>query len=78
MFLKAADEKEIIDIVINCKNKRSTDWNDIYMALIKEVIVEIVKPLTNICNLSLKTGVFPSKMKTAQVIPLYKAGDRNQ
>lgn len=78
MFLKAADEKEIIDIVSNCKNKRSTDWNDIDMALIKVVIGVIVKPLTYICNLSFKTGVFPCKMKTAKVIPLYKAGDRNQ
>ncbi len=76
MYLKLTDEKEIIEIVSKWKNKKSTDWNDIEMALIKEIIDAIVKPLTYICNLSFKTGVFPSKMKIAKVIPLYKAGER--
>ncbi len=29
MFVTAVDEKEIIDIVNNCKNKMSTDCDDI-------------------------------------------------
>lgn len=78
MFLNAVNEHEILDIVNNCKNKMSTDWNDIDMALIKKVIDAIVKPLTHIFNLSFGSGVFPSKMKTAKVIPLYKEGDRKQ
>lgn len=39
MFLKAADKKDNFDIVSKCKNKRSTDWNDIDMALIKDSIL---------------------------------------
>ena len=35
----------------------------------------IAKPLTHICNLSFKTGVFPQQMKTANVVPIYKSGD---
>lgn len=27
IFLRAVEEKEIIDIVSKCKNKTSTDWN---------------------------------------------------
>lgn len=30
---------------------------------------------THICYQSLQTGSFPSKMKTAKVIVIYKAGD---
>ena len=35
----------------------------------------LVKPLTNICNLSLTQGIFPSQLKIANVIPLYKSDD---
>ena len=32
--------------------------------------------LTHIINLSLSQGVFPSQLKTAKVIPLYKSNDK--
>ena len=35
----------------------------------------IAKPLTHICNLSFKTGVFPQQMKIANVVPIDKSGD---
>ena len=35
----------------------------------------IVNPLIYICNLSLAQGVFPSELKIANVLPLYKADD---
>lgn len=77
LFLKPANEKEILDIVGGCKNKTSTDYDEIDMKTIKSVINGISKPLTYICNLSLKNGEFPEKMKIAKVIPLFKAGDRH-
>ncbi len=50
MFIRGVDEKEILDIVNNCKNKYSTDCNDSDMSLIKNIIEHIVKPFTHICN----------------------------
>lgn len=47
------------------------------MALIKKVIKEIVDPITHICNLSFKLGTFPTEMKTAKIIPIYKTGDKH-
>lgn len=38
MFLKPVEEKEIIDIVNECKNKISTDYNEIDMKVVKRVI----------------------------------------
>ncbi len=35
MFIRGLDEKETLDIVTNCKNKYSTDCNDIDMSLIQ-------------------------------------------
>lgn len=77
IFIRGADEKEILDIVKKFKNKKSTDWTEIDMSLVKDIIECIVKPLTHICNQSFQTGIFPSKMKTAKVIPIYKSGDRH-
>ncbi len=47
------------------------------MKIVKRVIEGISEPLTFICNLSFQTGKFPSKMKIAKVVPLYKSGDRH-
>lgn len=47
------------------------------MKIVKNVIEEISKPLTYIFNLSFQTDQFPTKMKTAKVIPLYKSGDKD-
>ncbi len=72
MFIRGVDEKEIFDFVNNCKNTFSTDCNDIDMSLIKNIIEYIVKTFTHICNQSFLTGIFPSNMKTAKVIPILK------
>lgn len=77
MFLRPVDENEILEIVNKCKNKKSTDYNDIDMTIVRKVIEEISKPLTYICNLSFQTGSFPNKMKIAKVIPLYKNGSKH-
>ena len=78
MFLKAVEEQEVIDTVRKYNNKTSTDHNDISMCLVKKIIDAIIKPFTYICNLSFRNGIFPNKMKTAKVIPIHKAGDKQQ
>ena len=77
MFLTATYETEVMGIVRAFKRKRSTDNNGFDMALIKDTIEGVVKPLTYIFNLSLRTGIFPNEMKTARVIPLYKSGGKD-
>lgn len=47
------------------------------MTTVKNIIDCIAKPLSHICSLSLQTGIFPNKMKTAKVIPVYKSRDRH-
>ena len=74
MFLEPVVEKEIINVVNNCKSKTSCDWDNLDMQFIKKIISNVVKPLSFICNKSFETGVFPEKMKMAKIIPLYTAG----
>ena len=43
--------------------------------MIKFIGPEIAAPLSHIFNLSLRSGVFPNKLKQARVIPIFKSGD---
>ena len=59
------------------KNKTSTDYNDVSMLVMKQVINEIAEPLTYIYNKSLQSGIFPKGMKTDKVVPIFKGGDEH-
>ena len=74
LYLKPVDEKEVINTVKMCTRKKSTDFEDISMAIVANVILIISKPLMHICNNSFKTGVFPSTMKIAKIKPIFKSG----
>ena len=75
MFLSPVIENEIVD-VYNCKNNISEDSDELSMSVLKEVFTYIKVPFTFICNLSFMNGIFPEKMKTTKVIPLFKSGNR--
>ena len=61
MFLTPTDKEEVIRTVNSCGNKYSADCNDIMTSLVKNVIECISEPMTHICNLPFKLGVFPLK-----------------
>ena len=67
----------ISDIVKTLDSKKSTDVDGISMYLIKKIITEINVPLAHIFNLSLSKGVFPDKLKTAKVVPIFKSGKKD-
>ena len=73
MFLYEATESEIGNLLDNLKNKSSSGFDNISNIILKKLKVSIVPPLTKIVNLSLTTGIFPEKIKQADVFPLYKS-----
>ena len=56
--------------------KKSKDMDGISLDLLKSIDTSVCKPLAHIFNLSLKTGVFPDKLKVSRVVPIFKAGDK--
>ena len=62
LFFKPVTEKELIDIVVQCKSKSSLDKDYISVTLIKSIIIFILKFLVYIFNFSLKSGVFPNNI----------------
>ena len=41
----------------------------------KNIKESIKTPLTHICNKSFSSGLFPSELKIANVVPIFKSGD---
>ena len=73
MYLNPTNETEIDQIIRQLPNKKSNGYDKINNCLLKELHPVITKPLATIFNTSLETGVFPSSMKDADTIPLFKS-----
>ena len=74
-FFTPVDKNEISDIVNSLYNKKSTGHDGISISVIKNSISAICKPLAYIINTSFATGVVPSQLKIAKVVPVFKSGD---
>ena len=75
LYLQPTTEQEIIDICASFRAGTASDYDQITMSVIKEIIDLIVQPLMYITNLSLSSGSVPDQMKIARVVPLFKTGD---
>ena len=74
IFLILTAEREIRNIILNIRNN-DPGYDGISLKCIYPVIDTLVTPLAYITNLSLIEGIFPSELKIAQVLPLYKNND---
>ena len=61
MFLNPVDDQEIIRTVQSCKNKMSTDYNDINMSMVKQIINQIVRPMFTYAMYLFKRVYFQTK-----------------
>jgi hypothetical protein len=70
-------QAEFISIINNMEPKSSVDIDGLSTKLLKFIKFEIATPLVHLINLSFRTGLFPSKLKTSRTVPIFKAGDVN-
>ena len=73
MFLHPTTGIEILALIKKLPNKGSSGYDDISNLLLKSLADQISVPLEKIFNKSLEEGLFPTKMKKADIVPLYKA-----
>ena len=78
VFISPTSDNEILNIVRQMKNKKSSGTDNLSSQLLKTCIWSILTPLTDIFNASLMTGIFPDKLKIAKIIPIFKKGDQSQ
>ena len=68
-------ETQVMKVIKDLKPKTSNGIDELSNKLLKLIGPNVCKPLTLIINQSITSGVFPSKMKLAKVIPIFKKGD---
>ena len=69
-------EEEISKVVNDLKGKKSEDMNGISTFFLKNILSQILVPLSHVFNLSIVKGhVPPSQLKVAKIIPIFKNGD---
>lgn len=76
IYLEPTNEKEILTIIENLKCKKSPGIDGIRSETLKEIKLEIIKPLSFLINQCLQTGYFPKVLKTSIIKPLYKNGSK--
>ena len=75
-FVTPTDSDEIISLCKTLKSGTSCGCDDIKPDVIKAVSDLIANPLVHIFNLSLSSGIVPTQLKIAKVVPIFKKGDR--
>ena len=77
IFLTTTNKTEITKLISSLKNKTSSGHDGISNKILKGITDSIVEPLNIIFNKSLEEGVFPTEMKKADTVPLYKSKDKD-
>ena len=72
---KQTNPNEIISVINILPIKTSSGHDKISCIILKEIKDIIAQPLSLVVNQAFNTGVFPSKLKLAKVLPLFKKGD---
>ena len=58
------------------KVNKGVDQNSIPTKILKDYKSEFSKPLSDMINTSFTTGIFPSALKVANIIPIHQNGDK--
>ena len=74
MVIAPVVEEEVRSIIKSLKDS-SAGWDAISSRVVKATYSCFLTPLTHVVNVSLLNGVFPSELKIARVIPLFKSGE---
>ena len=77
MFTTPTSKFEIERIIGNLKNKNSSRFDEVSNKILKGITSGISTPLSILINKSLIEGIFPTEMKKADTIPLYKNKDKH-
>ena len=84
MYLKESDnsfeevtlsDEEIKTAFFSIKGGKCPGFDEINYDIVKQNLNSLLVPLKYIFDLSLKSGIFPEKMKIARVTPIFKSDD---
>ena len=78
MNLRNTTTHETEKIIHSLKSMNSHGYDKISTRILKASAPFVLSPLTHIFNIILSTGIFPDRLKFAEVKPLHKKGDKSE
>ena len=75
MFLFPGIQSEMEKVLKGLKNRLSAGIDEITVYIVKQCIKLQQKPLANIYNASLESGIIPVQLKITKIVPLHKKVD---
>ena len=76
MVLFSTNSHELHTLISKLNNKKSSGYDFISNQIIKATSHTIIPYLVPLFNNCISNGIFPNSYKIAQVIPLFKGGDK--
>ena len=77
LFFHSVSELEVIEIVKSLHSSSASGHDKIPVWIVKNTIDLISEPICSFVNFSIETGIVPSQLKIAGIIPIYKSGVNN-
>ena len=74
LFFFPTNAKEVLNIITSLNLNKSSGPFSIPAKILSLLKIELSKPISELINLSFISGTFPSKLKTAKVIRIFKTG----
>ena len=78
LFLTPSCPQEVFNVIKKLKIKTARRTNDVEAVFIKYANPVISKFLSDMCNVCLSEGTYPDLLKIAEVVPIFKKGERNK
>ena len=76
IFFQEVDQSEILKLISNLELRKACGYDHISNRIMKATSYVVAPHLTKLFNNCLNQGIFPEAYKLAQVVPLYKGGDK--
>ncbi|KAJ8707861.1 hypothetical protein PYW07_011538 [Mythimna separata] len=75
-YANPTDNYEVDKIISNLKDASAPGWDGIPNKILKLNKSHLIPPIVFLCNLSISSGIVPTSLKTANVCPIFKSGDK--
>lgn len=70
------ESSDVLGYVSKLSSSNSVDCYGFSNNIVKSLIETIVTPLSNLYNMMLEQGIFPSALKLTKILPIYKKSDK--
>lgn len=75
MFLSPSNETEVKNVILSLDDDKSPGADNVTVYALKQCVNEISGHISSLANRIFETQIYPSVLKIAKLIPIFKCGD---